>query len=170
MLGNMIRQREDILIKNVRAVRSGYSVAKDIKAIIRNIILAVLFFIFSILIFLSSGDSDSAAAQVLFGIIFLGLAALFGYLAWLAYQKTIPAFLLEVETVIPHGEIVENGYSYGPSNFEYSTKSNSKGGLVSTLLSSLFKHKFGSKKYMFKMDPAVGNEIVDVLGNFLIKD
>ena len=162
-----MRQRTDFNLDNVRSVTSYYGLTRNMASVI---ICAVIALIALIAAFpMLTGEST------IFGIIILAVAALFGFIAYLNYKNIKPTFTLEIETVVPMGQIATNSFAYGNANI------GAKGGKFSigkalikliffpiTILASIFKSNVN--KYKFEMDPEVGLDIVDTIGDYLIQE
>ena len=114
-----------------------------------------------------AADDDTAVV----GIILLVLAAIFGIAAYFIYKRIKPTFVLEIDAVIPKGQLVNNGLRYGNYIDQNSKKA------LTIVLAILFLPIFiivalvkPRGKYRFEMDEATGKDIVDTIGQYIIKD
>ena len=160
-----VHSRDDFSLDNVYSVKSYYSVARNVAATVILAIFAVLSAITSIIMF--AADDDTAVV----GIILLVLAAIFGIAAYFIYKRIKPTFVLEIDAVIPKGQLVNNGLRYGNYIDQNSKKA------LTIVLAILFLPIFiivalvkPRGKYRFEMDEATGKDIVDTIGQYIIKD
>ncbi len=163
-----MKQRTDISLKNVNSVNAYYGLSRNIRGTIIAALIAVLAFIGAIAMF--------ASESTVVGVVLIVVAALLGLLAWLIYRTIKPAFILEIETLLPPGTAKNNAFAYGSATVSFGKKHHSAFfylmlvvvwpiGIVYLLTHSRAK----GNKYKFEMSPEVGNEIVDTLGAFLIE-
>ena len=155
-----LRQRTDIRLDDVYAVKSGYSVSRNIPGLIVSILLAAIFAIASLICFTNNNTG--------IGLVFLVLTALFVLIAVLISKRIKPSFVLQIDAVLPRGQLISNSFKYGNPQFKFgATAANAAKGLFNAV-----RRLFGVKgrKYKFIMSPEVGNEIVDTIGEYLIKD
>lgn len=165
-----MRQRVDISLKNVTSVNAYYGLSRNIRAVIILVLLAVVSLIGGAVAMFSG------KALVGIGVAVIVLAALFGFIAWLVYRKIKPAFVLEIDTVLPAGTVKSNALEYGSASTKIGKKRHS---LIFYLFLIVFwplgvlyvlTHRSKGNKYVFEMSPEVGNEIVDTIGAFLIEE
>lgn len=162
-----MRQRTDFNLDNVRSVNSYYGLTRNMASVIICAIIAVIAFIAAI--------SMLTNENIVMGIIVLAIAGIFGFVAYLNYKNVKPTFTLEIETVVPMGQIATNSFAYGNANASI------KGGkfnigkaliklifLPFTIIGAIFKSHVN--KYKFEMDPEVGLDIVDTIGDYLIQE
>ena len=156
---NNVKYREDINLEHVYSVRSCYGQARNMLAVILLGILAAVALIASLVMF---GDNDTTVV----GVILILVAAGLGFLAYLMYKRIKPSFMLEINTVIPKGQLVSTNLMYGAPgvNFGPANPKNIFAVLFAPLL-NLFKQR---GRYRFEMDPATGNDIIDTIGEMLI--
>ncbi len=164
----MMRQRTDFNLDNVRAVNSYYGLSRNI---VLTIILAILALAGLVLAVVGIAG-DAGIALLIVGLV---VAAVFALLAVLVYRKTKPAFILEIETAVPMGETKTNSFAYGSASINFGKKRHSF--LFYIFLIVLFPigilyllfHSKGNK-YKFAMDAETGLDIVDTIGQYLIKE
>ena len=169
-----MKQRTDFNLDNVKSVNSYYGLSRNMAAVIICALIAVIAIVAAIGVFAGSAASgEEEMAPVAF--VFVIIAALFGVLAFFIYKKIKPAFILEIETVIPMGQIVSNRFAYGSATVDFGKKKHSPIFYLFLIVCFpvgiiylLTKNK--SNKYIFEMDEATGMEIVDTIGAYLIKD
>ena len=172
--GQAMKQRTDLNLENVKAVNSYYGLSRNIAAVIILAILAfVAFFgaLAMVQVAIDEWDSEMEPAAFLFFII----PVLFIIFACNAYKKVKPAFILEIETVVPMGQVVSNRFAYGTATVDFSKKKHDV--LLYVFLIVCFPigiiyllSKSKNNKYIFEMDEATGMEIVDTIGALLIKE
>ena len=151
--------RTDISLDKVVSVSTYYGTKRNMTAVIFCAVIAFILFVIAMTSLMNEG--------VVFGIIFLLFAVLFGYLAWLNYNNVKPSFALVIETLYPMGNLSNHNFSYGNPDFSFgSTTSNSPFSAFINSIKKLFKPK---SKYSFEMDAATGEEILNVLGEILIE-
>lgn len=165
-----MRQRTDFNLDNVRSINSYYGLTRNMASVILCAIIAVIALIAAIAMF-------AAKSVVVVAVVMLVIAALFAFIAYLNYKNIKPTFTLEIETVVPMGQIATNSFAYGNANVNFGGKGNkiSLGKAIMkiiflpfTIIGSIFKSN--ANKYKFEMDPEVGLDIVDTLGDYLIKE
>ena len=157
-----------MLLENVYSVRAHYSFARNIKAVVLCALLALVALIFAIVSF-STGDEGIGGA-----IVLLIVAVIFGLIAFFIYKRIKPAFFLEIKTYIPKATLTGTCYGYGNyvnngSNFNDKFLRGPWAIIffpitIIVKLISVFKGK-----YRFEMDEATGREIVDAMGEYLVK-
>lgn len=155
-----IRQRTDIRLDNVYSVKSGYAVAKNLTGIIVACVLALVSLITAIVMFANESTG--------FGVVLLVVAVIFGLIAFFISKRIKPSFVLEIDAVLPRGQLINNSYAYGNAPFRFGATT----AAVAKKAVSFFRRLFGANgtKYRFIMSPEVGNDIVDTIGEYLIKD
>ena len=169
---NTMRQRTDFNLDNVRSVNSYYGVSRNMGAVIIAAVIAALLLIASIIIF-AAGEGGGN----IFAIVLLAIALICGVVAFFAYKNIKPTFILEIETVVPMGQITTNSFSYGNADVNFGGKKKisilkivlSIIFLPITIIAFLFKSK-NNNKYKFEMDVETGNDIVDTIGAYLIEE
>ena len=154
------RQRTDIRLDHVYSVSSGYSISRNIPGIIIACLLIAAFAIISMICFTNENTG--------LGVVFLILAAVFVWIAVIISRRIKPSFVLQIDTVLPRGQLVSNGFKYGNPQFTFGASA----AKVAEKFFNAIRRLFGAKvrKYKFIMSPEVGNEIVDTIGAYLIKD
>ena len=166
-LSQSYKQRTDFNLDNVYAVNSYYGVTRNLVAAIILAVLAVISVIFAIVNFVN----EVVAA----GIALLVVGALFALFAYLAYKKITPSFVLEIQTVIPRGQLDIQNFTYGTPSVSFGKKAITPiQALVLVVLWPLgilyLLTRSKGKKYKFKMDEQTGLDIVDTIGAYLIKE
>lgn len=165
-----MRQRTDLSLKNVNSVYSYFGYSKNI---IGAVILAIIALVSLI------GGFASIANNTAIGVVLIIVALLFAVLAVIVYRRLKPAFILEIETVIPSGTLKQSKLSYGSASLDLSKTKHSPlfylllivawpVGII-YLIYRLLLTPGKSNKYRFLMDAEVGNEIVDTIGAMLIE-
>ena len=165
-----MKQRTDFNLDNVKTVNSYYGLSRNIALVVILAVIAAFALIFA-LVGIGTGGEEAAPVSIVFIII----AALLGVVAFLVYKKIKPAFILEIETVIPKGQIVSNRFAYGSATINFGKKKLNPIFYLFLIVCFpigiiyLLTHN-KSNKYIFEMDEATGMEIVDTIGEYLIKD
>jgi len=161
-----MRQRTDINVKNVNSVSSYYGLSHNLSGAILCVVFAILSLFAAVFSFLGK--------VAVLGIILIVVAALLGVLAYFVYKKIKPTFVLEIETIVQNGTLKKNSLAYGNAVVDTSKKHHSF--FFYLLLVIVFPvgiiyllSRSKGNKYKFEMDPAVGNEIVDTIGELLIE-
>jgi len=172
------RQRTDFNLDNVYAVNSYYGVTRNLVGTIILAILAVLSLIVSIMNFVGGGDTGPSYAEAEFpvmGVVFLVVAAVLGVIAYFVYKSIKPSFILEIQTVIPKGQLDTQNFTYGTPSVNFGKKAMNP--LLAIVLIVLWPigiiyllTQAKGNKYKFEMDEATGLEIVDTIGAHLIKE
>ena len=183
------RQRTDFNLDNVYAVNSYYGVTRNLVGTIILAILAVLSLIVSIMNFVGGGDTGSSydpyysyyepspaeAEFPVMGVVFLVVAAVLGVIAYFVYKSIKPSFILEIQTVIPKGQLDTQNFTYGTPSVNFGKKAMNP--LLAIVLIVLWPigiiyllTQAKGNKYKFEMDEATGLEIVDTIGAHLIKE
>ena len=161
-----MRQRSDFSVKNVNFVNTYYGLSRNIKLVFILVLATFCLVVMGFSRLFSRNRIGSAAFPVI--MILIGVAL--GVLAYFVYKKVKPTFILEIETYIPNSVIRNNAFQYGNATVDFSKKKHSILHYVlvfPALFSLLTKSK--SNKYVFVMDPEIGNDIVNTLGPFLLE-
>lgn len=161
-----MRQRTDFSVKNVNSVNTYYGLSRNIKLVF---ILAFATFCLVVMGF-SRLFSRNRIGGAAFPVIMILIGVALGVLAYFVYKKVKPTFILEIETYLPNSVIRNNAFQYGNATVDFSKKKLSilHYILVFPALFSLLK-KSKSNKYVFVMEPEIGNDIVNTLGPFLLE-
>ena len=162
------RQRTDFNLDNVNSVNSYYGLSRNVVGTAILAILAVAGFAGGIYgLFSDMGPASFAI---------LAVGALFALFSYLTYKNASPSFMLEIETVVPQGQLKKQSFAYGNADASFGKKGP---GLIGGLFLLIFfpigilyliSRSNKGNKYKFKMDEQTGLEIVDTIGARLIEE
>lgn len=166
-----MKSRKDINLENVVSVNTFYGMS-------RNFVAVVILALFTIAFVGAAlcGRIESGEFGVL-SIVCLVCAIIFFVLAIIVSRKVKPTFFLEIKTVY-RGTIQDHSVSYGNVVEEKSGLAQQLIkfviGLVLlplTILYLVIKSIFSGKaKHVFAMDHKTGMDIVNTIGDYIIKD
>lgn len=166
-----MKSRKDINLENVVSVNTFYGMSRNFVAVVILSLITAICVGMALTCVAMTGGFGAAAIACLIG------AAIFLILAIIVAKQVKPTFFLEIKTVY-RGTIQDHSVSYG-------NVIEDKTGLAQqlikfvigliflpiTIIYFIFKSAFGSKaKHIFAMDHKTGMDIVNTIGEYIIKD